>query len=102
MRVKDDSVNIEDLVPEVKSKLEDIERIYNMFNVELVITSGKDGKHGNNSLHYRGRAVDTRTYHVLDRLVNLLRAELGPDFEVVLEKDHIHIEYDPNHDQVVG
>ena len=95
MRVKDDSVRIEKLVPELASRLDDIERIYNMFNVELVITSGNDGKHQNGSLHYNNAAVDLRVYHILDKLVQLLRNELGSDFDVLLEKDHIHLEYDP-------
>jgi hypothetical protein len=102
MRLKDDSVNVADLVPQLRDKLPVMDRAYAEFNTEMVITSGKDGVHGNNSLHYQGKAVDLRIWNVLQSLVGYLQSELGPDFEVILEKDHIHIEYDPHHDQVIG
>jgi hypothetical protein len=65
----------------------------------LVVTSGLDGRHMKNSLHYQGRALDIRTRHippgerrpVRDRIAEAL----GDDYDVVLEKTHIHIEYDP-------
>ena len=96
MRVKDTTVNIEGLVPSLKVRLDEISEIYlNEFNTELVITSGKDGKHGDNSLHYQGKAVDLRIWNVLETLVNRLKEHLGPQYDVVLEKDHIHIELDP-------
>jgi hypothetical protein len=66
----------------------------------FVVTSGTDGKHSVGSLHYGGNAMDVRRWD-LDRLgktsqaVSLIRAQLGNDFDVILESDHIHIEYDP-------
>lgn len=63
------------------------------------ITSANDGKHMDTSLHYKSRAVDIR---VNDRpnsdwpgYRDLLARRLGPSFQVILEKDHLHIEYDP-------
>lgn len=65
----------------------------------LIITSGLDGKHSTNSLHYVGRALDIRTRHLqpLHRtlLKRHLKDRLGPDYDVVLEKTHLHVEYDP-------
>jgi hypothetical protein len=63
----------------------------------LVITSGRDGRHRKGSLHYAGRALDFRTKH-LDRKARIrsaqaLRKTLGAEFRVLLEKDHIHVEY---------
>lgn len=64
-----------------------------------VITSGSDGKHGPNSLHYKGKALDLRTNTILPALlptlVKELRWALGEQFDVVLESDHIHVEFDP-------
>jgi hypothetical protein len=77
---------------------------YNAASVpNLVVTSLRDGKHkprsGNTSLHYSGKAVDLRTWNVPDQsllpaIVQAMRAQLGPDFDIVLEKDHVHCEFD--------
>ena len=73
--------------------------IFRDFGVSPVITSGIDGVHSNNSLHYSGRAFDFRTRHVHPdnrlELIASLAAALGEEFDVVLETDHIHIEFDP-------
>ena len=72
-----------------------------------VITSGNDGRHSTNSLHYRDLAVDLRANNISDSLAqsiaNDLSVRLGPDFDVIFERfpsnpanDHIHLEYDPN------
>ena len=67
---------------------------------EIVITSVLDGKHGKNSLHYSGNAFDIRTWIYTTKeliyFVEDLTRELGKDYDVVLESDHIHIEYDPD------
>jgi hypothetical protein len=67
--------------------------------VPCVITSGDDSKHGPNSLHYEGKALDLRTKHLGPAEVHpvfvALRDALGPAFDVVLEEDHLHLEYDP-------
>lgn len=64
-----------------------------------VITSGSDGKHGPNSLHYSGQALDLRTNNLppqaVQSIVDRLKEALGAQFDVVLESDHIHIEFDP-------
>ena len=63
----------------------------------MTITSANDGDHKTRSLHYEGRAFDVRTRNVTD--VFALRDEiqelLGPDYDVILEVDHIHVEHDP-------
>lgn len=101
MKTKDSSVNIEDLVPKLKNILSELEYVYAKFHTDLVITSGKDGIHGTDSLHYEGKAVDLRTWNVLASLVEQIKAHIGPDFDVILEKDHIHIEFDTNHDRQI-
>jgi len=67
--------------------------------VPCVITSASDGKHGPQSLHYCGKALDLRTNHLRPDQVHTvfvaLKAALGVQFDVVLESDHIHCEYDP-------
>ena len=65
-----------------------------------VVTSLRDGKHLPTSLHYRGQAVDLRTRHLSPTQKSSfhisLYESLNPiGYDVILEKDHIHIEYDP-------
>jgi|SRR3990167_181501 len=70
---------------------------------EPVITSASDSIHKKGSLHYgikgdsRCRAIDLRTKNLsnTEEVVKELKRRLGPDFDVVLEIDHLHIEYQP-------
>lgn len=65
----------------------------------MVVTSITDGKHGKNSLHRFGLAFDIRTYYwgrqMQEFLTSKMQSELGNDYDVVLETDHLHVEYDP-------
>ena len=64
-----------------------------------VITSCKDGQHCRGSRHYRGDAVDIRTWYIPKNkeqyVLKELRKALGPDYDVVLHTTHIHVEFDP-------
>jgi hypothetical protein len=74
------------------------EEVYRKYGVELVITSANDGKHGDKTLHHKGLALDLRTWTLGGREVEVtaaLKDALGHDYDVVLEKDHIHMEFDP-------
>lgn len=61
----------------------------------MTITSVTDGKHRANSLHYKGLAVDLRLPILQMAVMDKLRVALGNSYDVILEKTHIHIEYDP-------
>jgi hypothetical protein len=67
---------------------------------ELVVTSLLDGKHKKGSKHYSGEGADLRTRDMtptqLMTWFHALKAALDKQgFDVVLESDHIHLEYDP-------
>lgn len=66
-----------------------------------VITSLCEGKHSKGSRHYVGMGEDLRTRNMKakdkPKCYRELKKALGRDFDVVLEKNHIHIEYDPKH-----
>jgi hypothetical protein len=66
---------------------------------DVIVTSVRDGKHSLTSLHYAGQAVDLRTRHVPDDQHQAIRDRLGDaltiDYDVLLEADHIHVEYQP-------
>ena len=66
------------------------------------ITSANDSRHGDYSLHYKDRAFDIRIYNITGQVhyeaelwVERLALALGDEYDVVKEKDHIHVEFDP-------
>lgn len=71
---------------------------FGFFGADAIITSGQDGKHGKGSLHGAGYALDFRIRHVsrviAEKVVERMRKALGKDYDIVLEKDHIHGEWD--------
>jgi|SRR6185503_7140213 len=82
-----------------------VQSVCEEWRIPFVVTSCNDGTHSGASLHYDGRAFDTRTKHpALDGKETAFRDEvakrLGPDFDVVMEaigtdNEHLHTEYDP-------
>jgi hypothetical protein len=60
------------------------------------VTSGLEGSHSLNSGHYEGRSVDFRSKDVPFELRQNLKAAaqelLGPDYLVILEETHYHIQ----------
>ena len=74
------------------------ERVYERNHYPLTITSLSDGEHRPNSLHYKGFAADLRTRDVAMPLLGVITRELkealGRDYDVVLEGDHLHLEFD--------
>jgi len=103
MRLKP-GASIDGLRTEMLFGLVCIEPLFVKERVELVITSGTDGVHMQGSKHYEGLAVDIRSRTIraenLSRFIVNLKDALGVDFDVVLENDHIHIEYDPKKKRV--
>jgi hypothetical protein len=92
-------VDLRGLAPQMAVAFCIAQAIFERHGKECVITSGSDGKHGPNSYHYKGRALDLRTRHLRPEQVHPiymeLRTALGPQFDTVLEADHIHVEFDP-------
>ena len=73
--------------------------VYSEYDIECVLTEGSGAKHGNASLHYVGLAIDLRTRNIpanlREEIADRIRRALGEQYDVVLESDHIHIEYQP-------
>lgn len=96
MRIKK-NVLIFGIRPEINVALQVAHSVYNSYGYELTITSGTEGPHSRGSLHFQGLAVDLRTRNVETRMHQALRDEIADrltsEFDVVLEDDHIHIEY---------
>jgi hypothetical protein len=68
-------------------------------DTDCVITSRFEGKHRVGSLHYSGDALDFRTRDLSSAQqhiwVALIEESLGKHWDVVLEDDHLHVEFDP-------
>lgn len=88
-----------------------VERVYEWFGIaDVTVTAIRNGTHMAGSLHPRGYAADIRTNDLKQALVPAiaatLKAQLGPAYDVALESDstpgasaqHLHIEFDPQHD----
>lgn len=70
--------------------------------IEIVVTAGRDGRHKTGSLHYKGRAVDIRTWNLKNpaKVRDLVAFRLGKDYDVLFENpgqedQHLHVEWDP-------
>jgi len=99
MRIKK-GVRLRGLTPHMAVAVQIVGQVYMDNKIEPVITSVSDGNHSNGSLHHCGEAVDFETKSVsspivMDRIFRGIKANLGDEFDVVLESDHLHVEYDP-------
>ena len=93
-------VSIKLLQPQILLGYIIVKGIFQKHGYPCMITSGEDGKHSPNSFHYKGQAIDIRSRWVdSDRRIALLKEcqeALGSNYDMVLEKDHYHLEYDPD------
>ena len=89
-------VDISRLKREIRRSLPKVEAVLVKHRIELVLTSTYEGTHGAGSLHYDDNAYDIRN-PICEKteIVVEIREALGPDYDVIIEFDHIHIEYDP-------
>lgn len=95
------SVTKDNVQPPVWYALGIAEMVYRYNGMRLVVTSMTDShEHRPGSLHNKGLAVDIRTRSIPHDLLRSVHGSLvsvlsGLGFDVVLEKDHIHIEFQP-------
>lgn len=72
--------------------------IWGVTGKECVVTSLVDGRHRADSYHYLGGAADLRSRHLTsdEQQEVLTRAQeiLGDEFDLILESDHYHLEFD--------
>lgn len=101
-------VKITGLKPEMIPVMICANEIFNSYNADCVITSALDGKHSKNSRHYVGMALDFRIRHlssgedytitqedldIAKNIVEELKENLGDSYFVLLEKTHIHVQF---------
>lgn len=97
-------VRITGVRPEIVLAIQVVEGCFHFFEgTYCVVTSVCEGKHSRTSLHHSGAAVDFRIKHIggdepeltIECIVEDIRAALTDEFDVVLEKTHIHVEFQP-------
>ena len=85
--------------PEIVLAMQIVDAVYREYHRELIVTSCTDGKHSATSLHYSGGAFDGRTsmFSKEDQgqLKGRVALALGAEYDVVLESDHLHVEFQP-------
>ena len=93
-------VRITGMRPEILLAAVAAMEVYKAAGHDLTITACVDGKHTTGSLHYAGAAVDLRSRDLhpedVQKVIARLKACLGDDFDVVLEVDHLHVEFQPH------
>ena len=101
IRLKE-GVKLHGLTPQALFGMMVVDQVFRDHNLQqaLWITSVAEGRHSSKSLHYHGRAFDVRlpTIEPFERAEAMLAdccQYLGPDFDVVAESNHWHIEWDP-------
>lgn len=99
MRLKDSSVQIQGIRPEMMFAIIVADQEYTKLGHELVITSINDGAHSLTSLHYSGCAIDMRTSMLTikeaQHVTLKIKEKLGLDYDVLYETNHIHLEFQP-------
>jgi len=89
-------VEISRLKRPVRRILNKLVTLYGTYGYDLIITSTYEGTHSPSSLHYSDEAIDVDDPpDHKEEITKKIKDSLGKDFDVILESDHIHIEYDP-------
>ena len=89
-------VRLHGIRPEIVLALLIINGLYTSVSETVFVTSVIDGSHMRTSLHYVGAAIDVRLpLDNPEEMRDRIRNALGFDYDVVLEKGHIHVEWQP-------
>jgi len=89
-------VDISRLTRDARRALNYVSDYFAKFSVDMIVTSTFEGNHSPGSLHYSNNAFDIRNPSKSKHFdYSHLLSIMPPAYDVVFEKDHIHIEYDP-------
>ena len=92
-------VKINGIKPEMLVALVVANEVYAIWAADCIVTSVTEGKHKSGSLHHVGYGMDLRTRHINEStakdIAKRLRERLTDEFDIIVEKDHIHMEFQP-------
>lgn len=93
------NVKINGIKPEACIIITVVHSIYSVHDIACEVTSVTEGKHSRTSLHYIGHAVDFGIKNLgtvfAKEILEDIKTALTDEFDVLLEKDHIHVEFQP-------
>ena len=105
MRIKDNSISLSNLQPQILLGLiivdQIMQRYLNKYGKpgEAIITSANDARHKKRSLHYSGTGVDVRSRMfdtiIQPKILSECIKALGDDFQFILESNHYHLQWKP-------
>lgn len=98
-----EGVRVLGIRPETVIAMQEAAAVCAEYAVPFMVTSVIDGTHKRASEHYSGCAFDMRRPDwpsfgnptQAAAFTGALQARLGTDYDVVLEGDHLHVEFDP-------
>ena len=92
-------VSLRGIRPETVIGMIIVSEAYKKYDARCQFTSITDGQHSVASLHYVGFAFDCRTISIdpdkVQKIVLECKRALNSEWDVVLEDDHLHVEYQP-------
>ncbi len=87
------------LKPEITCTISIIKDVADELELDVILSSAIDRTHSRGSLHYVGLAIDIYwerfTQFDGDEFRVNLKEQIGVHYDVVLEGDHVHVEYQP-------
>jgi len=88
--------------PEILATMAIADQIWKDLGAEgAVVTSGSEqtARHSRSSIHYNGGALDYRIKNLVEShrkmAADRLRESLTDEYDVILEADHMHVEFQP-------
>lgn len=101
LSIKDNTIDLSNIHPSLLIGILVLNEVLASFDVPLVITCGREGKHSNTSLHYVGCAVDVRNRELSksqqQEVKKIFDSRMNNDFDLVIESNHFHLEYQPKY-----
>ena len=103
MTQRKEGVQFDHMYPQIEKILPFLDEVHQKIaGRDAIIISARDSQHIATSKHYEGKALDLKTDDItevqVEKITVKLQNKLGGDYDVVNEKTHIHIEYDPRTD----